>query len=79
MTGSRINYLFREAKLLVSLIPTDSLAPMHTNQASESLFSSLNRALRTFLTTQDQMETVIAPSEAGDIEGVKALREKHAE
>jgi hypothetical protein len=52
---------------------------MHpSHQAQESLFTTLGHALRTFFMKLEQTKIAIVLSEAGDIEGAKALIGKHA-
>ena len=62
-----------------SSITTEHMASMRTSHHSpEPIFSALRHALHEFFTKLDQMEIAIVLSEAGDVEGAKALLEKHA-
>jgi hypothetical protein len=55
------------------------MAALHpSHQAQESLFTTLGHILRTFFMKLEQTEIAIVLSEAGDIEGAKALIGKHA-
>lgn len=79
ITGSRVNHSSREAKLKISSKSTCSMSAMHpSHQAQESLFTTLGHALRTFFMKLEQTKIAIVLSEAGDIEGAKALIGKHA-
>ncbi len=46
-------------------------------QFLEPLFTRLLNALHTFLKKQNQIQIAIVLSEAGDLEGAKAILDKH--
>ncbi|MFA5825937.1 MAG: hypothetical protein WC825_08190 [Gallionellaceae bacterium] len=63
----------------ISSTSNEGMSSMHTpHHAHEPLFFVLRRALREFLTTLDKIQVAIVLSEAGDVEGAKALLGKHA-
>lgn len=63
----------------ISSTSNEGMAAMHTfHHSTELLFVVLRHALREFLMTLDKIQVAIVLSEAGDVEGAKALLGKHA-
>lgn len=59
---------------------TNGMPRMHApQQQDETLLSALRRGLRTAHMKLDRMGAAIALGEAGDLQGAKELRERHAE
>jgi len=54
----------------------DTASAHESHQLHEPLFTSLFHALRTFFRKQNQLKIAITLSEAGDVEGAKALLDK---
>jgi hypothetical protein len=65
--------------LKISSISTGSMDSINnSHHVHEPLFTRVSHALRTFFMNMDKTQIAIVLSEAGDVEGAKALLDKQA-
>lgn len=63
---------------LFSLSASSAVSISDSHPAHEPVFTQLRHAVRTLFSNLDQMGAAIAIGEAGDLDGAKELRKKHA-
>ena len=71
--------LFGSVQMKISSRSADNTLPMPDSLfVPESVSARMHHALRAMFFELDRIGTAIAMGEAGDLDGAKALREKHA-